>query len=116
MKWNECLLKAVINGDCTAITLALNNKANVNTKNDDGQTPLHLAAQEERTEAIQLLIEKGADIKAKDNYDQTPLHLATKKGLIETANLINELNLGNLLENVNIQQPPKELSTAISEK
>ncbi len=39
----------------------------------DGFTPLHLAVQERRVEAIKILIEAGADLEARDRNGKTPL-------------------------------------------
>ena len=49
----------------------------VNAKNKDGWTPLHLAATKGRIEIVEYLVEKGAeDVNAKNEYGQTPLHIA----------------------------------------
>ena len=54
--------------------------ANVNTKNNEGFTPLHGAcsfagfAGGGNLDLVQRLVAKGADVNAKDNYGNTPLH------------------------------------------
>ena len=53
------------------VDLLLANKADVNLKNHDGCTPLHLA---DNVRIAQRLIEEGASVKAKDNNGETPLH------------------------------------------
>ena len=57
----------------TAIILG----AVVNAKDEDGQTPLHLAIIVKNTEAIELLLKKGADVTAKDKWGNTPAKIAT---------------------------------------
>ena len=51
----------------------------VNTKDKDGNTPLHLAASDNDYRGVEVLIKSGADIKAKNKHGNTPLHLAVKK-------------------------------------
>ncbi|MDR2946302.1 MAG: ankyrin repeat domain-containing protein [Candidatus Adiutrix sp.] len=61
------------------IKAAIKAGANVNAKNEHGETPLHHAASNwydgsERTErAVALLLEAGADVHARDSFEQTPL-------------------------------------------
>lgn len=48
----------------------IDNGANVNEKNEDGITPLHLAAW---PEIVEILVKNGADLEAKSNAGETPL-------------------------------------------
>lgn len=48
------------------------------TKDRDGDTLLHLAAQAMNQNICELLIERGADILSTDNSGNTPLNLAEK--------------------------------------
>ncbi len=60
-----------------SIEMALANKYNVNARNPELQTPLHLAAiHNDYPEVIKALIEGGANVNARDNIGRTPLHLA----------------------------------------
>lgn len=57
----------------------VDNGADVNGRDIQGQTPLHHASiipQSITVEPVKYLIEKGADINAKDTYSQTPLFFA----------------------------------------
>ena len=51
----------------------------LNTKDFDGNTPLHIAIDCGFTELAQLLIEKGADLNISNNSGKSFLYLATKK-------------------------------------
>ena len=48
----------------------------MNAKDEEGETPLHLAAGGARKEVIELLIEKGADVNAQGIGGMTPLDWA----------------------------------------
>jgi ankyrin repeat protein len=50
--------------------------ADVNARDKDNNTPLHLAIRTTKVEIIKLLIDKGADVNARNNDGYTPLILA----------------------------------------
>ncbi len=54
--------------------------ADVNAKNAERLTPLHVAAFLNSDRAIEELIAKGGDVNAADNESRTPLHLAAYSG------------------------------------
>lgn len=54
----------------------LNNGADINCRNEFGDTPLMVACQYKNLEAVKFLIENDADIHAKDNFDNTALNKA----------------------------------------
>ena len=47
--------------------------ADVNAKDDDGETLLHVAAWKRASDVAKLLIDRGADVNAKNDYGSTPL-------------------------------------------
>ena len=59
--------------DAEIARLLIDKGANVNAKNNKGETPLHFA---KNAEIAQLLIDKGADMNAKNNKGETPLYKA----------------------------------------
>jgi ankyrin repeat protein len=64
--------------------------ANIEAKNNDGKTPLHIASHGGKFEVVKYLKSIGADIKAKDNDGYTPLRLDVKNRRYEVADLLAE--------------------------
>ena len=59
-----------------------------NRKNNQGETPLHVAIPTENIEMCELLIEGGADVNIRDNKGQTALHIASEEGHSEVVKLL----------------------------
>ena len=78
------------NVDASKIKYLIERGADVNAKEEYGNTPLHWASIENHIELAKLLIERGADVNAKRNDGETPLHQASWKNRIETAKLLLE--------------------------
>ena len=77
--------------DNNNIKKIIENGANVNAKNDDGDTPLLLAIRNGNDDISELLIEKGAHFNAKGRYGNTPLLLATRMNNTKISILLIEL-------------------------
>ena len=60
--------------------LLLDKGADIESKDNYGQTPLSWAAERGHEAVVQLLLDKGADIESKDDDGRTPLSLAAKRG------------------------------------
>lgn len=58
---------------------------NVNQRNGQGQTPLHLAVKKGKKDIVDVLLQKGADVNAADTEGKTPLHYAVFYGHYEIA-------------------------------
>jgi len=64
----------------------------INGKNDEGKTPLHIAiVSGKKQQAIQWLLDHKADINAKDGSGSTPLHYAVRCG-VERVRLLLDHN------------------------
>ncbi|MFB8787332.1 MAG: ankyrin repeat domain-containing protein [Potamolinea sp.] len=74
------LLLALRNNEQEVAQLLIAKGADVNAKNKNGETPLHLARSQEMA---QLLIAKGADVNAKNKNGETPLHLARSQEMVQ---------------------------------
>ena len=77
--------------------------ADIDARDESGNTPLHFAAERSSACAVRALIDAGADVNARANNNATPLHLAAKtrddeilRALLEAgadANAINRRGL-----------------------
>ncbi|KAF4627101.1 hypothetical protein G7Y89_g11056 [Cudoniella acicularis] len=70
--------------------LQMNDGNEVNAQDAQGMTPLHVAAQSGKGQAIGLLLKAGAEINARNWFQQTALHLAVKKGHLWAVNQLLE--------------------------
>ncbi|KAH6952959.1 hypothetical protein DER45DRAFT_364308 [Fusarium avenaceum] len=75
----DLLLDAAWNGDTQACSDALRT-ASPSTRDQQGLTPLHLAAERDHLAISMLLLDHKAPINARANGGRTPLHLAARYG------------------------------------
>ena len=87
---NQPLHLACKRGHTRTSHLLLFNGADVNTLNENGQTPLHTAAGgwEDCPELCSILLEYNAKIDVVDKDGNQPLHLACKRGHTRTSRLL----------------------------
>jgi len=68
---------AVYAGDLNKVKALLEVDPNLlESKDNDGSTPLHIACLKNQVAITNLLIDKGANVNARDNWNHTPLHNA----------------------------------------
>jgi hypothetical protein len=74
--------EAVRDGDIKKVELLLKGQPDLVASKDEqyGQTPLHIAAFNDRVDVAKLLLANKADVNAKAKNGSTPLHLAAAKG------------------------------------
>lgn len=73
---NPLLIGAACDGNLPVITVLLSFGADVNIRNDVGQTPVMTASKRGNLEIVKLLKERGADLLLEDFNGQTALHWA----------------------------------------
>ena len=57
----------------------MQNNAEINSPDFDGDTPLHFAVMNNNLEAVEYLLENGANTNVKNKDGITPLHIAVKR-------------------------------------
>jgi ankyrin repeat protein len=67
---------AVHSGDLEKVKEFLEQGTDINAKDEDGDTPLHIAVEQDYNDIAKLLIDRGADVNAGDQKDYTPLYSA----------------------------------------
>ena len=74
------LLTSCVSGDVSEIERLLVAGCSVHDHDQDGRTPLHLAASEGQVQTLMLCLKHGADVNAVDRFGNTPLS-AAKRGM-----------------------------------
>lgn len=88
---NGHLHSAANDGKTDIAEFLIDNGADLNFKNAQGDTPLHKAASLFQVDTIKFLAAKGAKIDIIDNLGQTPLHIAAHLGSEKTILALVEL-------------------------
>jgi len=84
------LHEAAAAGDIEQIKSLISGGADVNAKDDNGETPLHNAVILANKDVIELLIASGADVNAKDNQGRTPLWWAKEQNSAELIEILSK--------------------------
>lgn len=85
---NIDLIKSADKGDLAGVTQAIKNGADVNFKDNEGETALIEAVESGKIDIVKLLIKKGAKINLQDDEGETALHEAIEEGNIEIAKFL----------------------------
>ncbi|MBN1550104.1 ankyrin repeat domain-containing protein [bacterium] len=79
------LMYTISNNDASGFKVLLNHGADVTKPSYDGNTPLHIAAEENRMKMADTLIERGAAVDIGNIRGETPLHLAAARNALAVA-------------------------------
>ena len=82
------LLEAAIIGDLDKVKLAIKAGADINTKREDGWSPLHLAAHKGHLNIVKFLLKNGANLEAQGAWGWTSLHFAAHEVQLATVNFL----------------------------
>ncbi|TQN67000.1 Serine/threonine-protein phosphatase 6 regulatory ankyrin repeat subunit B [Colletotrichum shisoi] len=75
----------------------------VDTRANDGYTPLHFAAVEGHTNAVKFLCARGCDVNARTAKGSSPLHLAAKYKRLEAAKALIEAGCKSSLDSAGMR-------------
>jgi ankyrin repeat protein len=95
--------QCAINGDAAGVAAELKQFPDeLNLPEDDGLTPLHLAAENCHSNVVALLLAKGAKINVTAQDHATPLHLAAQEGCTDVVEVLLDRSAKiNLRDNQN---------------
>jgi ammonium transporter Rh len=89
------IIRAASSNDVKGLQALIDAGGDVNCKDYDLRTPLHVAVSDGRKEAVIYLLSKGANPNALDRWDNTPLSDAMRVGIRVGKDEITELLLAN---------------------
>ncbi|RXN12088.1 tankyrase-2 isoform X2 [Labeo rohita] len=95
--------------------LLLRKGVNVNEKNKDFLTPLHLAAEKSHNDIIEVLVKHEAKVNAVDNLGQTALHHAAHCGHLQTCRILLSAGCDPLITSLQGFSPSQLASESIQE-
>jgi ankyrin repeat protein len=78
----------------------------MNIKDNDGNTPLHLAIIKDAIKILRLLLQKGAKTEIRNNKEETPMQLARNRKRIEIYEMLKN---NNKCEISNFKAPVKKI-------
>ena len=79
------LFKAINYNSLSEIRRIIENGININSKDEDGWTPLMVAADKNNLKIVKLLVELGADLEQKNDEDETALMIAAFSNSIDVS-------------------------------
>ena len=91
------LFRAVEQNNIFGIQTCVGLGANINAQNDDGDTPLHVAARQGVLLVVRTLLRYRPDVDIQNNDDETPLYCAVDAGNVDIA---EELLRNNAAPNI----------------
>ncbi|XP_055303165.1 putative ankyrin repeat protein RF_0381 [Sitodiplosis mosellana] len=84
----DSLRRAIEHSDADEVNSLIRNGINMSLRFDNGQTPIHMAAEKNSYRVVKLLIDNGVNPNILDENGQTPLHITAEKGFEDIAQLL----------------------------
>ena len=88
MNWNTAVFTRL--ASLAEFEMCLRLGEDLHARDNDGNTPLHLAVAGENPAAVNLLLNAGVDIAARNNFGATPLHMVANNAGAEIATALLE--------------------------
>jgi len=85
---------AVEDGRSSVVEALVAAKANLNVKNDDGNTPLYVAAGKDDCACTRILVEGKAHVDFRDDRGNSALYYAAQRGNTEVLRVLVGPNVG----------------------
>ena len=85
---STALHASVQSNDVNVVEFLVSVGANINARDDKGNTPLHYATMSKHVELVQVLVDSDADISLENDEGQTPLDLAIKHNSLDVVNIL----------------------------
>ena len=89
-KKNSEYLEAAEEGELETLVTLLDAGADINCKDEDGNSALHLAAEEDHDEIVKTLVDRGLDVNTRGENGWTPLMHAATEGNESLVNFLIE--------------------------
>ena len=105
---NKNFFEALKFKDAEVVKSFIDNGVDIEARNENGWTPLHVTSILGHAEKTKLLIDAGADIDARNIIGQTPLDIATDRGCMEVAKLLKNHQINLLLLKKGIEEIIKQ--------
>ena len=86
----DYLYKAVNKNTFEIAQFLIDHGAQIESKNRNGNTALHIAAGKGSLEVVKFLVESGAYIDMRNNHNQTPVYISNRNGHKEIAKYLLE--------------------------
>lgn len=98
------LLHLAANSSYTIVEVLVSNGADINSKNGDGYTPLHVAAMNGCVDGVKMLLRLGADCEVLDEEWMTAEEEAGEMGETECVLLLRDHHAASLQQEVEVDQ------------
>jgi hypothetical protein len=106
------LTQAVTSGDTSAVSAALASGADVNERNNGGQTALILAVIFGHTKLVRLLVKSGANPRLRDNLGLDAIEWAQRRGFTEALEIFgNKTSEPEPVTQTRVEPPPLQAET-----